>query len=112
MCSNLKCVDMSSPEYFAMVRSTTQLTSILSQDPLSVASSLFAAGLIAPGILEELQLPTMTSSRKASRLAAVVTDRVKIRASIFQEFIQILEEQGEWTKDLIDTLNGHLEASS
>ncbi len=99
---------MSSPEYLAMVRSTPQLTNILSQDPVSVAQSLFAAGLIAPGILEEVQLPTMTGSRKASRLAAVVTDRVKIRASVFHEFIQILEEQGDWTQDLIDTLNGHL----
>lgn len=96
---------MASPEYLTMVRCTTQLTDTIAGDPKRVAESLFAEGYIAPALLDDMQMDTMRSRDKASKLVSSISDRIRNKPSTFHEFVRLLKEQGPWTKDLIESLN-------
>ena len=91
-------------EYETLLSCTSELTSEISADPLSVSEKLVAKGLIPPSLHSSAQLQAKGKELKASELVQQVTNKVKIFPSKFGVFMSILGEF-LWLKDVLELVN-------
>ena len=75
------------------------------QDPETLADGLFSRNVIGKGLLQEVQLDSLTTAKKSRKLLLVVQDQLVVNPSNFTEVVNVL--QGESTmKFVTDTLQG------
>ena len=85
-----------------MLHCNDKLVTALSADPLGIAGIFLARGLISEHTEAQMQQYS-TPHEKATILVTTVRQRIKIAPKRFQEFLDILAEQG-WTKDILEIL--------
>ena len=96
--------DHESPEYRTVIACTPELVDSLALDPLSVSDHLFASNLISSDTHHQLIHSTDSSRRKARELLSAVTDSVKANPFNFFSFVDVLQKQGDWSKDIFSIL--------
>ena len=81
-----------------------QLVSVI-QDPESLADGLFSRNVIGRGLLQEVQLDSLTKAKKSRKLLLAVQDQLVVNPSRFAEVVEVL--QGDSTmKFAVDKLQG------
>ena len=79
-----------------------QLVSAI-QDPESMADGLFSRNVIGRGLLQEVQLDSLTKAKKSRKLLLAVQDQLVVNPSRFTEVVEVL--QGDSTmKFAVDKL--------
>ena len=96
--------EIESPEYRTLVSCTPQITSALDLEAVTVGEHLRAKGLLSEDNYEYLIHSSDIPRHKARRLLATLTAQVKANSSKFDQFITVLKEQGDWTKDIVSIL--------
>ena len=79
-----------------------QLVSVI-QDPESMADGLFSRNVIGRGLLQEVQLDSLTKAKKSRKLLLAVQDQLVVNPNRFTEVVEVL--QGDSTmKFAVDKL--------
>ena len=95
------------PAYKAIIHCHDKLVTALSTDILSISNILFAKEFIPDEMFKKMLLPTLSQQEKATILVIVITEKIKLVPSRFQELIKIFSEQ-TCTKDIITSLSSHV----
>ena len=96
----------SSTEYKALLRCASDLTVLLKNNTVSVSTKLLEKGLVTEEVHDEvLTMQGVSNQDKAARLVFCVTDRVKVSAQQFHDFVDVLKEAGPYFKDIVEKLS-------
>ena len=68
------------------------------QDPEALADGLFSRNVIGRGLLQEMQLDSLTKMKKSRKLLLAVQDQLVVNPSNFTEVVEVL--QGDHTMKL------------
>ena len=90
---------MANIEYKTLLNYTTELTSEISADPLSVSGRLLAVEFIPESVHSSTQLQAKDKQLKASEIVSLVTNKVRTFPEKFEVFLGILEGL-PWLKDI------------
>ena len=99
---------MDSPEYKTMRNFYPQLITCVKQSPNDIADHLIPVGILAPGDLDLLSNPQISSDDKARRIVSVVMSHVQNDPQEFHKFISALEAAGFWTQKMTSKLKAFL----
>ena len=91
-----------SEPYKIMLHYNDKLVMALSADPVGIAGTLLAKGLIPENTEAQVQLSS-TPHEKARILVTAVRQRVRVSPRQFQDFIEVLSKK-PWTKDIVEIL--------
>ena len=92
-----------SPEVKAILKQTHDLTTALSNEPLSVAGILLSKELISRDIWSKMLLHSYTPAEKAAILVEAVGNSIEIAPVKFQCFVESLSEQ-VCAKEIVEKL--------
>ena len=92
-----------SPEYTTMRECHVVLVDLLKSAVGSLGDVLFAKGLIPSDVKESIH--ETTSRASATRVVIDhLTTQIKYCPSLYHEFVRVLEEQGLWTRAVVEKL--------
>ena len=96
-------------EYLALLKCKDELTSEISEDPLSVATALVAKGLIPESLHRSVKSQGEDDETKASELVSKVMKKIRTYPARFSDFLEVL--QGSiWLEDVLKTLTAAYDA--
>ena len=93
-----------SPEYATMCECYPKLVTLVQQSPSTIGTALFARNFLAPNVRNFVNDRMVSETEKAQRLVDTMTDRIQHFPDSFNDFIDVLEKEGPWTKDIVKEL--------
>ena len=93
-----------SPEYETMCECCPKLVTLIRQSPSTIGNALFARNFLAPNVRNFVNDRMVSETEKAQRLVDTMTDRIQHFPDSFNDFIDVLEKEGSWTKDIVKEL--------
>jgi hypothetical protein len=99
-------------KHATLVAINDKIITSIAGDPLDVAQTLFAKGMIPQGLLESLQqVENKTRKEKASELMGEVLMKVESFPDNFDLFVEVIKER-LWLKDTVKLMHSKLEVSA
>lgn len=93
------------PEYRAMIQSTSDLTSAVKDDIGPLSNELLSQGLIATDNQAAAINQMIDASQRASQLVSLVRTRVQLNPGNFHKFVRILLKRGSVHRDILEILD-------
>ena len=94
-----------SPEYRTIIQCTSELTTALKNDLVTLAGELLAAGLIADDNAAALTNQFIGAAHRAAQLMGFVRNRVSLDTNNYLAFIQVLQQRQDDHKNILEILD-------
>ena len=98
------------PEYRAMIQSTSDLTNAVKSDIGALSSELLSQGLIANDNQSAAINPMIDVGQRASQLVSLVRTRVQLNPSNFHKFLRILLKNASLYQEILEILDNKYKA--
>ena len=93
-----------SPEVISILKLTPDLTTALSNEPLSVANELLSKGLISSEVYSKVLVPTSSATEEAAIMIDSARKVIEIAPLKFTEFLEILSKVTS-AKEVVESLH-------
>ena len=100
----------STPEYVTFRKCYPTIINYMSEHLGHFCDKLFSEGYISPEVRDQARNASKTERERARILADTLINRIEQKPSVFHGFIKIIEEDGPWATDFIETLKNCHEA--
>ena len=96
-----------SVEFVVIRENSAYLIGMIKQSPESVGDKLYARGFLSDESRDRVRVGVSQLS-KARLIIDVVVDRTKVDRKYFYQFLEVLEAEGPWLKDVAEKLKSDL----
>ena len=102
--SYFKCPFVYTPECRTIIQCTSELTTALKSDIISLSRELIAAGLISDDNAAALRNQFIGEAHRAAQLVGLVRNRVSLDTANYHSFIRVLKQRQDDHKDILRIL--------